>query len=64
MDWLGDVGGVIETLSRSAVFLLGSYLTFNSTLQIIHDIYLQDHHHHHDDNDSKINNAHYDLSKS
>ena len=39
MDWLGAVGGVVESLSKSAVLFLGSYMSFNSGLEIIHHIY-------------------------
>ena len=41
MDWLGAVGGVVESLSKSAALFLGSYMSFNSGLEIIHHIYLE-----------------------
>ena len=29
MDWLGEVGGITELLTRFFTFILGGYLTFN-----------------------------------
>jgi len=50
MDWLGAVGGVIESLSHTAVLFLGAYLSFNSALEIIHDVYHKhDHDHNHEE---------------
>ena len=39
MDWLGSVGGIVEVLTKLATFILGSYMSFNSGLEIIHHIY-------------------------
>ena len=34
MDWLGEIGGIVELLTRFAVFVLGGYLAFNQAIEI------------------------------
>jgi len=29
MDWLGEIGGIIEVSFRTAAFIFGGYLSFN-----------------------------------
>lgn len=39
MDFLGDVGGVIESLMRASIFLFGGYLAWNSDIETMIEMY-------------------------
>ena len=50
MDWLGEIGGVTELLTRFVTFILGGYLAFNQLIAIQHEVYHIAH-----ENDNEIN---------
>ena len=33
IDWLGDIGGILELLMAFATFILGGYLSFNQIIE-------------------------------
>ena len=39
MDFLGDVGGVVEVLSSTAVFLIGGYLAWHQAIETMISLY-------------------------
>ena len=39
---LGDIGGTAEILTKITVFILGGYLSFHSSIEIIKSLYKHD----------------------
>ena len=42
-DYLGDIGGIAELLIKISSFLLGGYLSFNSSIEIMKELYSHSH---------------------
>jgi len=42
-DFLGSVGGIVEILTRSASFVLGGYLAWNSAIETMVSLYSCEH---------------------
>jgi len=41
-DLLGDIGGIAEVMVKTAVFLIGGFLSFNSSIEIMKELYSDD----------------------
>ena len=39
---LGDIGGIAEIFTKVSVFLLGGYLSFHTSIEIIKSLYKHD----------------------
>ena len=42
-DLIGDIGGIAELLVKCTSFILGGYLSFNASLEIIDSLYTSNH---------------------
>lgn len=38
-DLIGEVGGTVELLTKAAAFVLGGYLSFHSSIEIMNEMY-------------------------
>lgn len=39
VDFLGSIGGIVEILARLSAFILGGYLSWHSTVEIMSSLY-------------------------
>ena len=41
-DLLGDMGGIAEVMFKTFTFLIGGFLSFHSSIEIMKDLYSED----------------------
>jgi len=62
MEYLGDIGGIPDLLFQIAFFILGGFLTFNTSIEIMRKLYV--HKDHTENNGSEHSHDSFDPDQS